>query len=174
MNHRKFVWNVIVIGIMVGLLLSPWAVSAKEKEPVVEVKARIRGTLMLSIESGDEVTFEVDPLNNPEDTAETELLVITNLPAYSITALFSDFVIEDFNYDLIENGKFFIRSKAPGSGEGISDWTVPKKGEMVVVKFEDGFTSGEIAVIEYMLKVDFSVPPGESKMKIVFTAVPEI
>ena len=43
-----------------------------------------------------------------------------------------------------------------------------------IVKFEDGFTPGEVALIEYMLKVDFSVPPGEGKMKIVFTAVPEI
>ena len=29
-------------------------------------------------------------------------------------------------------------------------------------------------VVEYMLKVDFTVPPGESKMKITFTAVPEV
>lgn len=173
MTYGKFVRDVVAIVVIAGFL-GPLAVSAQAKEPVVEVKARIRGTLMLSIESGDEITFEVDPLNNPEDTAETELLVITNLPAYSITARFGDFVIKDFNYDLIENGKFFVRSKAPGSGEGIPDWTVPKKGEMVIVKFEDGFTPGEIAVVEYMLKVDFTVPPGESKMKITFTAVPEV
>ncbi|MGY4706412.1 hypothetical protein ACVNPS_01485 [Candidatus Bipolaricaulota sp. J31] len=147
---------------------------AKDKEPVVEVRARIGGTLMLSIESGEEISFEVDPLNNPEDTAQTELLVITNLPAYSITALFSEFVIEEFNYDLIANGKFFIRTTPPGTGDGIPEWTVPHEGEVVLVKFEDGFTPGEVALIEYKLSVDFSVPPGEGKMKIVFTAVPEI
>lgn len=159
----------LVMGLSVSIGLQ-----AKDREPVVKVRARIGGTLMLSIESGEEIGFEVDPLNHPEDTAQTELLVITNLPAYSITALFSEFVIEDFNYDLIANGKFFIRVEAPGTGEGIPDWTVPEQGEMVLVKFEDGFTSGEVALIEYKLSVDFSVPPGEGKMKIVFTAVPEI
>ncbi len=168
--RRNTIWFlifVLVLTVSVGSL-------AKDKEPVVKVRARIGGTLMLSIESGEEISFEVDPLNHPEDTAQTELLVITNLPAYSITATFGEFVIEEFNYDLIKNGKFFIRTKAPGSGEGIADWTVPEEGEMVIVKFEDGFTPGEVALIEYMLKVDFSVPPGEGKMKIVFTAVPEI
>jgi hypothetical protein len=167
---KKVLW-LLVLGV---LLITPLMAPAKDKSPVVKVRARIAGTLMLSIESGEEIDFEVDPLNNPEDTAQTELLVITNLPAYSVTALFEEFVIEDFGYDLIKNGKFFIRTKAPGSGEGIADWTVPEEGEMVIVKFEDGFTSGETVLIEYMLKIDFSVPPGVGKMKIVFTAVPEI
>ena len=135
----------------------------------VQVRARVGGQIVLEIVSGQEISFEVDPLMNPEDTAETELVVRTNAPRYSIVAEFSDFLIGD--YDLIENEKFFVRSKAPGSGQALEDWTVPK-GQLTIVKNEDGLTPGETTVVEYKLTVDFTVPPGEGKLQVVFTAVP--
>jgi hypothetical protein len=136
----------------------------------VEMKARVGGQIVLEILSGDKINFTVDPLNNPEATATTEILVRTNAASYSITASFGAFLIGD--YDLIKNGKFFIRSRAPGKGKAIADWTVPKD-EVVILKGEDGLTSGEITVVEYLLRVDFTVPPGEGKLVIIFTAVPE-
>lgn len=142
---------------------------AKRGDSGVSVRARVGGQIVLEIMSGQEIRFEVDPLMNPEDTAETELLVRTNAPRYSIIAQFGDFLIGD--YDLIENEKFFVRSKAPGSGQAIDDWTVPK-GQITVLKDEDGLTSGETTLVEYKLMVDFTVPPGEGKLQVVFTAVP--
>ncbi len=135
----------------------------------VQVRARVGGQIVLEIVSGQEISFEVDPLMNPEDTAETELVVRTNAPRYSIVAEFSDFLIGD--YDLIENEKFFVRSKAPDSGQAIDEWTVPK-GQLTILKNEDGLTSGETTLVEYKLTVDFTVPPGEGKLRVVFTAVP--
>ena len=135
----------------------------------VQVRARVGGQIVLEIVSGQEISFEVDPLMNPEDTAETELVVRTNAPRYSIVAQFSEFLIGD--YDLIKNEKFFVRSKAPDSGQAIDEWTVPK-GQLTILKNEDGLTSGETTLVEYKLTVDFTVPPGEGKLRVVFTAVP--
>ena len=132
------------------------------------MKARVAGQILLSIESGDRISFEVDPLNNHEDTAETELLVMTNARDYTIIATFGRFAID--NYDLITNEKFFIRSMAPGSGQSITSWTAPI-GEIAILKNEDGMTAGEITLVEYMLQVDFTVPPGEGQLEIAFTAV---
>jgi hypothetical protein len=145
--------------------------SAGKKGTGVKVKARIGGRIVLEIDSGEEITFNVDPVANPEDTAETVLVVRTNVPRYSIVARFGEFKVDD--YDLIANGKFFIRSKAPGTGQAIDDWTVPK-GQMTIVKGEDGFTNGEKVAVEYKVVVDFTVPPGEAKMQVVFTAVPSL
>ena len=136
----------------------------------VDVKARVGGQIVLEIVSGNTINFSVDPLTNPEATAETEILVRTNAASYSIIATFGEFLID--GYDLIKNGKFFIRSKAPGKGKPIADWIVPKD-EVVILKGEDGRTPGEITVVEYLLRVDFTVPPGEGKLVIIFTAVPE-
>ncbi len=166
----KKIW--LVAGVMVIFLASIalFAFAAPGKKPQgVEVRARVAGQIVLSIESGEEITFEVDPLNNPEDTAETELSVMTNAPQYAIIAQIGKFLIG--NYDLIANKKFFIRSKAPGTGKAIDNWTVPTEGEMPILKHEDGLTTGEITIVEYKLKVDFSVPAGEGKLKIAFTAV---
>jgi len=135
----------------------------------VKVKARVGGQILIEIASGDEISFEVDPVMNPEDTAVTEIVVRTNAAKYSIIGKFGEFLIGD--YDLIENEKFFIRSKAPGSGKAIDDWIVPK-GEVVILKDEDGRTPGETTIVEYLLKVDFTVPPGEGRLEIVYTAVP--
>lgn len=144
-------------------------VLAKKGGSGVEVRARVGGQILLEIASGEAISFEVDPLINPEDTAETEIIVRTNAPRYSIIATFGDFLIGD--YDLIANEKFFIRSKAPGSGKAIEDWTVPK-GEIVILKDEDGLTAGETTVVEYLLRVDFTVPPGEGQLQVTYTAVP--
>jgi hypothetical protein len=142
---------------------------AKKGGAGVKVKARVSGQILIEIASGDEISFEVDPVMNPEDTAVTEIVVRTNAAKYSIVAKFGEFLIGD--YDLIKNEKFFIRSKAPGSGQAIDDWIVPKD-EVVILKNEDGLTPGEITVVEYLLKVDFTVPSGEGKLEIVYTAVP--
>ena len=160
-----------LLAVMMALVLvagvAPLAL-AKKGGSGVSVKARVGGQIVLEIASGQEISFEVDPLTNPEDTAETELLVRTNAPRYSIVAEFSDFLIGD--YDLIKNEKFFVRSKAPGSGQALEDWTVPK-GQLTILKNEDGLTAGETTVVEYKLTVDFTVPPGEGKLQVVFTAV---
>ncbi len=163
-----------LVALLIGALVvlgALGAAAARKGGTGVKVRARIGGQIVLEIDSGEEINFQVDPVSNPEDTAETVLVVKTNVPSYSIVAKFSDFKVGD--YDLIEHGKFFIRSKAPGSGQAIDDWTVPK-GQMTIVKNEDGFTSGEKIVVEYKLVVDFTVPPGEAKMEIVFTAVPSL
>ena len=161
-----------LLAVMMALVLvagvAPLAL-AKKGGSGVQVKARVGGQIVLEIASGQEISFEVDPLTNPEDTAETELLVRTNAPRYSIVAEFSDFLIGD--YDLIKNEKFFVRSKAPGNGQALEDWTVPK-GQLTILKNEDGLTAGETTVVEYKLTVDFTVPPGEGKLQVVFTAVP--
>lgn len=158
-----------VLGVVLGLIL-PVAVAAAQGGPGVEMKARVGGQIAIEIVSGDKINFDVDPLTNPEETAVTEILVRTNAATYSITATFGEFLIGD--YDLIANGHFLIRSKAPGKGKPILDWTVPK-GEVIIVKGEDGRTPGEVTVVEYLLRVDFTVPPGEGKLVVVFTAVPE-
>jgi len=161
-----------LLAVMMALVLvagvAPLAL-AKKGGSGVSVKARVGGQIVLEIASGQEISFEVDPQMNPEDTAETELLVRTNAPRYSIVAEFSDFLIGD--YDLIKNEKFFVRSKAPGSGQVLEDWTVPK-GQLTILKNEDGLTAGETTVVEYKLTVDFTVPPGEGKLQVVYTAVP--
>ncbi len=135
----------------------------------VKVRARVGGQIIIEIASGEEIRFEVDPIMNPEDTARTEIIVRTNAAKYSIIAEFGEFLIGD--YDLIAHGKFFVRSKAPGTGKAIDEWTVPK-GQVVILKDEDGLTPGETTIVEYLLKVDFTVPPGEGKLEITFTAVP--
>lgn len=160
----------IVALVMISLMLLAFPVFTKNEGPGVKVKARVGGQILLEIASGEEISFEVDPVMNPEDTAVTELIVRTNAHKYSIVAQFSDFKIGD--YDLIEHEKFFIRSKAPGSGKAIEDWTVPKKGQITILQDEDGLTPGETIVVEYRLVVDFTVPPGEGKLEVVFTAVP--
>ncbi len=147
----------------------PLAAFGEQSGAGVKVKARVGGQILIEIVSGEEISFEVDPVMNPEDTAATEIVVRTNATKYSIIAEFGEFLIGD--YDLIKNEKFFIRSKAPGSGQAIDDWTVPK-GEVVILKNEDGLTPGETTIVEYLLKVDFTVPPGEGKLEIVYTAVP--
>jgi len=163
-------WLVAGLAVFIVLVLTVSALAAKgPKGQGVEVRARVAGEILLSIKSGDEISFNVDPLNNPEDTAETVLFVMTNAPRYSIIAEIGNFMIG--GYDLIKNGKFFIRSEAPGSGQGIDDWTVPRSGQMTIVKDEDGLTMGEEIKVEYKLSVDFSVPAGEGKLEIAFTAV---
>ncbi len=164
----KRCWLVAGLVLLLVLALTASAFAANKGQGV-NVRARVAGQILLSIESGDEISFDVDPLNNPEATAETVLSVMTNAPRYSIIAEIGNFMIG--NYDLIKNGKFFIRSKAPGSGQGIDDWTVPKSGQLVIVKNEDGLTMGEKIKVEYKLVVDFSVPAGEGKLEIAFTAV---
>ena len=163
----------LVLAVMMALVLAgvaPLALAEKGGSGV-EVKARVGGQIVLEIVSGQEISFEVDPLMNPEDTAETELVVRTNAPRYSIVAQFSEFLIGD--YDLIKNEKFFVRSKAPGSGQALEDWTVPK-GQLTILKNEDGLTAGETTVVEYKLTVDFTVPPGKGKLQVVYTAVPTL
>jgi hypothetical protein len=135
----------------------------------VQVRARVGGQILLEIVSGSEISFEVDPIMNPEDSAATEILIRTNAPRYSIVATFSEFNIGD--YDLIANEKFFIRSRAPGSGRALDDWVVPR-GQVTVLENEDGLTEGEVTVVEYLLRVDFSVPAGEGRLEVVYTAVP--
>ena len=157
----------MILCLVLALSLSVLAAKGGSGEGV-EVKARVAGQILLSIESGDRISFEVDPLNNHEDTAETELLVMTNARDYTIIATFGRFAID--NYDLITNEKFFIRSMAPGSGQSITSWTAPV-GEIAILKNEDGMTAGEITLVEYMLQVDFTVPPGEGQLEIAFTAV---
>ena len=159
---------VVMMALVLVAGVAPLAL-AKKGGSGVQVKARVGGQIVLEIVSGQEISFEVDPLMNPEDMAETELVVRTNAPRYSIVAQFSEFLIGD--YDLIKNEKFFVRSKAPGSGQALEDWTVPK-GQLTIVKNEDGLTEGETTVVEYKLTVDFTVPPGEGKLQVVFTAVP--
>ena len=46
------------------------------------------------------------------------------------------------------------------------------KGQLTILKNEDGLTPGETTVVEYKLTVDFTVPPGEGKLQVVYTAVP--
>lgn len=162
-------WSAIGLAAVLIISLALAAFAAGGKDQGVQVRARVAGQILLSIESGDSISFNVDPLNNPEDTAKTVLLVKTNAPRYSIIAEVGSFLIG--NYDLIKNGKFFIRSKAPGSGQGIDDWTVPKSGQFAIVKNEDGLTMGEKVRVEYKLSIDFSVPAGEGKLNIAFTAV---
>ena len=159
----------VLVTFLAASLLAAGAPSKKGSG--VKVKARIGGRIVLEIDSGEEINFNVDPVTNPEDTAETVFIVRTNVPRYSIVATFGEFKVGD--YDLIAHKKFFIRSKAPGSGQGIDDWTVPQ-GQVTIVKDEDGFTNGEKVVVEYKVTVDFTVPPGEAKMQVVFTAVPSL
>ena len=165
---RKGVIWLVVFVFAVSCFL-PLIGFAKKGGAGVKVKARVGGQILIEIASGDEISFEVDPVMNPEDTAATEIVVRTNAAKYSIIGKFGEFLIGD--YDLIKNEKFFIRSKAPGSGKAIDNWIVPKD-EVIIVKDEDGRTPGETTVVEYLLKVDFTVPPGEGKLEIVYTAVP--
>jgi len=164
-RYRLVVTLILLLVTAVGL-----PAMAVQGEGEVEVRARVGGQIQLIIESGEVITFDVDPVINPEDTAETELLVMTNAPEYSITANFSKFLIEDWDYDLIANEKFFIRSQAPGSGQALEDWAVPEK-KVVILSYEDGLTPGESTLVEYLLQVDFTVPPGEGTLSIVFTAM---
>lgn len=163
-RHRLSITLVIFVLIMA---LGISAVAQKGEE--VEVKARVRGHILIEVKSGDEITFEVDPIDNPEDTASTELLVKTNARRYTIVATIGDFNIGD--YDLIQNEKFSVRSKAPGSGRDIGSWEVPQRGELTILQGEDGRTTGELTVVEYKLQVDFSVPPGEGTLVIAYTAM---
>ncbi len=167
MSQKMKIWFGIGIVFCLVLVLNISVLAAKGGEGV-EVKARVAGQILLSVESGDRISFEVDPLNNPEDIAETELLVMTNARDYTIIATFGRFVIDD--YDLIANEKFFIRSMAPGAGQSLNSWTTPV-GEIAILTNEDGMTAGEITLVEYMLQVDFTVPPGEGQLEIAFTAV---
>ena len=161
--------GLLVVGLILCLILAlSLAGFAKGGDQGVKVKARVAGQILLSIESGDSISFNVDPLSNPEDTAETELSVMTNAKKYTIIGTFGQFAID--NYDLIKNEKFFIRSVAPGSGQALDDWTIPK-GEVTILKNEDGLTMGETTVVQYKLSVDFSVPPGDAQLDISFTAV---
>lgn len=164
-RHRLSITLAIFILIMA---LSITAVAQEGEE--VEVKARVRGHILIEVESGDEITFEVDPIDNPEDTASTELLVKTNARRYTIAATIGDFNIGG-DYDLVQNEKFSVRSTAPGSGRGIGSWEVPQGRELTILQGEDGRTTGEVTVVEYKLQVDFSVPPGEGKLVIAYTAM---
>lgn len=137
----------------------------------VEIKARVSGQIVLEIVSGSAINFVVDPLLKPEDTAVTELLVRTNVAKYSVLIEVAAFVIEGAGYDLIKHERFFVRAKTPGKGKPLDSWTAPK-GQLTLVRDEDGYTGGEIIVVEYLIKIDFSVPAGEAKTKIIFTAVP--
>ncbi len=166
--EKRWLITGLVVFLVAALAVSSFAANGPKGQSV-EVRARVAGEILLSIKSGDEISFNVDPLSNPEDTAETVLFVMTNAPRYSIIAEIGSFIIGD--YDLIKNGKFFIRSEAPGSGQGIDDWTVPKSGQIAIVKDEDGLTTGEEIKVEYKLSIDFSVPAGEGKLRIAFTAV---
>lgn len=159
----------LLISVLIAGCLLPLAGFAKRGGTGVKVKARVGGQIIIEIASGEEINFEVDPIMNPEDTAVTEIVVRTNAAKYSIIAEFGEFLIDD--YDLIAHGKFFVRSKAPGTGKAIEEWTVPK-GQVVILKDEDGLTPGETTIVEYLLKVDFTVPPGEGRLEITFTAVP--
>jgi len=167
--RKRGVWLLLLV-FAVSCCLPIVGLAKKGDGAGVKVRARVGGQILIEIRSGDEISFEVDPVMNPEDTALTEILVRTNAAKYSIVAKFGEFLIGD--YDLIKNEKFFIRSKAPGSGQGIDDWIVPKD-EVVVLKGEDGRTPGEVTVVEYLLRVDFTVPSGEGKLEIIYTAVPE-
>ena len=162
--------SLLVVGLILCLILtlSIAGFAKKGGGQGVKVKARVAGQILLSIESGNDISFNVDPLSNPEDTAETDLTVMTNATKYTIIGTFGKFSIG--NYDLIKNGKFFIKSVAPGSGQALDDWTVPK-GEVTILKNEDGLTMGETTVVQYKLSVDFSVPPGDAQLDISFTAV---
>jgi len=166
---RRKKW-LLVVGLILCLVLAlSLAGFAKGGGQGVKVKARVAGQILLSIESGDSISFNVDPLSNPEGTAETKLLVKTNAKKYSIVGQFGQFLVG--NYDLIKNGKFFIKSVAPGSGKALDDWTVPKKSDTTILKNEDGLTMGEETVVQYKLTVDFTVPPGDGQLDVSFTAV---
>lgn len=162
--------SLLVVGLILCLVLafSLAGFAAKGKGQGVKVKARVAGQILLAIESGDAISFNVDPLNNPEGQAETDLSVMTNAKNYTIIGTFGKFAIG--SYDLIKNGKFFVKSVAPGSGTALDDWTVPKD-EVTILKNEDGLTMGETTVVQYKLSVDFSVPPGDAQLDISFTAV---
>ncbi|MCD5416133.1 hypothetical protein LR032_03390 [Candidatus Bipolaricaulota bacterium] len=167
MKRKSVGWPIIgVIALM--LVFIGFAGLAEEG---VEVRARVTGMILLTIESGDTIGFYVDPLHNPRDTAKTELSVMTNIAEYNIIATFGDFKIGD--YDLIAGERFFIRVDAPGSGEGIDEWTVPE-AKMVILSNEDGLTAREKIVIRFMLRIDFTVPPGEGELEVTFTAVPSL
>jgi len=153
---------------LVLLLITVASLSAFAQEETVEIRARVSGQILLSVIGGATIDFDVDPISNPEDYAQTDLEVMTNAEEYAITGEFSDFKIG--GYDLIENEKFFIQSIAPGTGTAISGWTLLQK-RMTILKGEDGMTEGETTVVEYLLQVDFSVPAGEAELSVVYTAV---
>ncbi len=165
MRSRK--WSLVAIAILL-LLVAVASLSAFPQEETVEVRARVSGQIFLTILAGSRISFDVDPFSMPEATDRTELSVMTNAKEYAITGSFGKFEID--GYDLIENEKFFIQSIAPGTGRGISGWTSPDRN-MVILTDEDGMTEGEITVVEYLMRVDFSVPAGEGDLEIVYTAV---
>jgi len=150
------------------LLVVAVSLSAVAQEEAVQVRARVSGQIFLTIWAGNMINFDVDPISMPEATDRTELSVMTNAKRYSITGHFGKFKIN--GYDLIESQKFFIQSIAPGTGQGISGWTSPDN-RMTILEDEDGMTDGETTVVEYLLRVDFSVPAGEGDLEIVYTAV---
>ncbi len=161
--------GLLVVGLILCLILAlSLAGFAAKGGQGVKVKARVAGQILLSIVDGNEISFNVDPLSNPEDTAQTTLSVMTNAKKYTIIGTFGRFLIG--NYDLVKNEKFYIKSVAPGSGQALGDWTLPK-GDVTILKNEDGLTMGENTVVQYKLSVDFSVPPGEAQLDISFTAV---
>ena len=162
--------SLLIVGLILCLILalSLAGFAAKGGGQGVKVKARVAGQILLSIVDGNEISFNIDPLSNPEDTAQTTLSVMTNAKKYTIIGTFGRFLIG--NYDLVKNEKFFVKSVAPGSGKALDDWTLPK-GDVTILKNEDGLTMGENTVVQYKLSVDFSVPPGDAQLDISFTAV---
>ena len=167
MARKKKSLSIVGLILCLILALSLAGFAAKGGEGV-KVKARVAGQILLSIVDGNEISFNVDPLSNPEDTAETSLSVMTNAKKYTIIGTFGKFLVG--NYDLVKNERFFIKSVAPGSGKALDDWTLPK-GDVTILKNEDGLTMGENTVVQYKLSVDFSVPPGDAQLDISFTAV---
>ena len=171
MNKPRSSLSVIAALVALSLcLLSPMAfASISGAAQKVEIQASVKQRLVFSLDSSESVTLVADPVDNPTAEAESSFSVSTNVGSYSIAANFGAFEVGKTSYGLIEEENFKVMSKAPGSGQPISDWTVPPE-EISVLSGENGYTNAETTEMLYQLNVDFSVPTGSASTTIVFTA----
>jgi len=157
----------IKLAVTIGLtvILGTHFVGAASAEQEVKINAEIGAKLAFDV-SRSQLQIPVDPLEAPRNRDSLVFIVKTNAPFYNITASHSTFEIED--YDLVDNGNFWVTSDAI-DGEGTNGWK-EVKNEMELITGETGRTNREETSATYQLRVDYSVPFGEAETTVLFTA----
>lgn len=157
----------IKLAVTIGLtvILGTHFVGAASAEQEVKINAEIGAKLAFDV-SRSQLQIPVDPLEAPRNRDSLVFIVKTNAPFYNITASHSTFEIKD--YDLVDNGNFWVTSDAI-DGEGTNGWK-EVKNEMELITGETGRTNREETSATYQLRVDYSVPFGEAETTVLFTA----
>jgi len=155
----------LAVTLGLAVILGTYFVGAAPAEQEVKINAEIGAALDFEVSRG-KLKIPVDPLEAPRNRASLVFIVKTNAPFYGITASHSTFEIKD--YDLVDNGNFWVTSNAI-DGEGTNGWK-EVKNEMELITGETGRTNREETSATYQLRVDYSVPFGEAETTVLFTA----